>query len=403
SQGVYGFLCALQGQGVACGLGWDWGPLEGSASLPRVVCGRLVLARARWRLTAAEVTPLLAGSEDDRFTAVQHWRHDRRLPRWVCLANSDNELPNDLDDPLMVETLLGQLKGREVAALTELFPAPARLCARGPAGRSVPEMAVPFVRLPSRGAPQERPGESLPRGAATPGPVILRTFPPGSQWLTVKLYGGPIVVDRLVRDLVGPLAAAGGLARRWFFVRYADPHSHLRLRFEGNPERLQAELLPRVQAAVAPLLDDGRLWKVQLDTYEREVERYGGPAGIGPCEQLFHHDSEATVELLQLLEDDGRGDRRWRLALLGMDRLLDDLGLDLEGKRAVLRGARGAFRAEFRAASEVARRLGAKYRAESAALGGLLGPDAGAAPEWSAARAVLGRRSRRNGPAVALL
>src|SRR5262249_12673868 len=79
------------------------------------------------------------------------------------------------------------------------------------------------------------------------------------------------------------------------------------------------------------------------------------------------------------------------------------LGLDLEGKRAVLRGARGAFRAEFRAASEVARRLGAKYRAESAALGGLLGPDAGAAPEWSAARAVLGRRSRRNGPAVALL
>ena len=36
-QGVYRFLCALQGQGVAGGLGWDWGPLAGSAFLPRVV------------------------------------------------------------------------------------------------------------------------------------------------------------------------------------------------------------------------------------------------------------------------------------------------------------------------------------------------------------------------------
>src|SRR3954464_5989988 len=37
-------------------------------------------------------------------------------------------------------------------------------------------------------------------------------------------------------------------------------------------------------------------------------------------------------------DDDNRSDRRWRLALLGMD----DLGLDLEGKRAVLRRARDA-------------------------------------------------------------
>ena len=27
SLGVYRFLCALQGQGVAAGLAWDWGPL----------------------------------------------------------------------------------------------------------------------------------------------------------------------------------------------------------------------------------------------------------------------------------------------------------------------------------------------------------------------------------------
>jgi hypothetical protein len=45
SHGVYRF-CALQEQGVASAVGWDWGPLYGSAFLPRVVYGRLVLARA---------------------------------------------------------------------------------------------------------------------------------------------------------------------------------------------------------------------------------------------------------------------------------------------------------------------------------------------------------------------
>jgi hypothetical protein len=30
------------------------------------------------------------------------------------------------------------------------------------------------------------------------------------------------------------------------------------------------------EAATRAMLDDGRMWKLQLDTYEREVERYGG-------------------------------------------------------------------------------------------------------------------------------
>src|SRR5262249_54121206 len=85
-QGVYRFLCALQGQGVASGLAWDWGPLAGSAFLPRVVYGRLVLARAQWRLTAAEVARLPAGGPEPTLAAGRRWRHERGLPRWGWLA-----------------------------------------------------------------------------------------------------------------------------------------------------------------------------------------------------------------------------------------------------------------------------------------------------------------------------
>ncbi|HLL55889.1 MAG TPA: lantibiotic dehydratase family protein, partial [Myxococcaceae bacterium] len=47
---VYRFLCMLQDQGVATRLGWSWGPLSRAPFLPRVRSGRVVLARARWRL-----------------------------------------------------------------------------------------------------------------------------------------------------------------------------------------------------------------------------------------------------------------------------------------------------------------------------------------------------------------
>jgi thiopeptide-type bacteriocin biosynthesis protein len=401
-QGVYRFLCSLQAQGVAGMLAWSWGPLASAAFLPRVVRGRIVLARAQWRVSREESSRLQDALTKDGASAIVAWRAARRLPRWVCLADADHELPIDLDERAMVDVLLAQLRERD-ATLTELFPAPDRLCVEGPEGRHVHEIIVPFVRTGAGEAPRaarSRPGTS----SAAPA-TSARPFQPGSEWLTVKLYAGALAVDDLVRETIGPLAmdlVAAGQARRWFFVRYADPHGHLRLRFAGDPQQLRREVLPRIEAAVAAHVAAGRVWKLQLDAYEREVERYGGTAAIELCEQLFHDDSAAIVDLLR---DDraGDGDRRFWLALLGMDRLLADLGLDLETKRRTLLRARDAFHREFRTSDAVQKQIGAKYRAHSSALATVLTPDAGAdaagdAPPdaWARERAILASRSARS-------
>jgi thiopeptide-type bacteriocin biosynthesis protein len=403
--GVYRFLCGLQEQGVAGGLAWHWGALANSAFVPRVTHGRLVLARAQWRVAREESARLIEAGTSARPAALTAWRAERRLPRWVCLTEGDHELPIDLEEPALVAMLLAQMRGRD-ATLTELFPAPDRLCVDGPEGRHVHEILVPFVRSAGVEAPRrDRPAPTMRTAAATAA-AVTRRFVPGSEWLAVKLYGGALAVDDLVRTTVGPLAvamAAEGVARRWHFVRYADPHGHLRLRFEGEARRLEQELLPRLRRAIAPLLEAGRLWKLQIDTYEREIERYGGSEGIALCEELFHFDSEAIVELLRDAPTAGDGDRRWRLALLGMDRLLDDLRLDLETKRRTLLRARDAFHSEFKAGDAVARQIGAKYRAESAAVARLLAPAGDEDDEWSPARAAFARRSERSAAARAAL
>jgi thiopeptide-type bacteriocin biosynthesis protein len=407
SQGIYRFLCALQAQGSAGELGWDWRPLGEAPFLPRVVAGRLVLSRARWNLRREELQALGRRRGPSRFRDAQVWRTARRLPRLVLLADGDNELPVDLDNVLSVDTFVELVKDREQASLVELFPGPGQLCARGPEGRFVHELVLPFVRCPvATGGPAvagltaPQPGRPSPRGAER------RSFPPGSAWLYAKLYTGPATADQVLHELIRPVTAAAlgsGAADRWFFIRYGDPDWHLRLRLHGRPERLHGEVLPALQAAAAPLLEDGRLWRLQLDTYEREVERYGGGAGIVLAEQIFHIDSEAVLELLALFPEDARGDVRWRLALCGMAMLLADLGFDPATRPAILQRIRDAFTQEFRADANLKHQLGARFRQERPGLEASLDPARAAEGPLAPGLAVLCRRSERLAPVAAEL
>jgi lantibiotic biosynthesis protein len=206
--------------------------------------------------------------------------------------------------------------------------------------------------------------------------------------------------------VVGPLvrsSVASGAADAWFFIRYADPDWHLRLRLHGEPGRLHAEVLPGLEAATAPLLETGQLWRMQLDTYEREVERYGGDRGIELAEQVFAADSEAVLTILGPLSGDAGLDLRWRLAMRGMDLLFDDLGLTLDEKRSVARRAREGFGREFAIDGNFRSRVSQRYREDRPRLEALL--DAGQVPPGPLASGLdaLHRRSLQLAPITAEL
>ncbi|HZD71812.1 MAG TPA: lantibiotic dehydratase [Actinomycetes bacterium] len=401
SLGVYRFLCALQHQDTTAGLvAWDWGPLQDAPFLPRVVSGRLVLCRAHWNVTEAELRALGQTRGADQFAAVQAWRAERQLPRYVALADLDNELVIDLDNVLSVAALAHQLRGRRQAVLVEMFPDPDALCVTGPEGRFVHELVVPFV--------QAAPPRPEPNNAATQvtRSLVRRRFPPGSEWLYAKLYTGAGTADRVLNHLVGPLvrsSLASGAADAWFFIRFADPDWHLRLRLHGESGRLHAEVLPSLEAAAARLLEAGQLWRMQLDTYEREVERYGGDRGIELAERVFAADSEAVLTIMGSLRGDAGLDLRWRLAMCGIDRLFDDLGLTLEEKRSVARRARESFGREFGIDGNFRGRVSQRYRAERARLEALLDPGQAPPAPLAAGLEALRRRSLQLAPVTAEL
>ena len=351
--GVYRFLAHLQDQDGHPG-GWSWGALAEQPFLPRVTRGRQVLSKARWRIESRELKEAQKGSPEGAWGAFQVLRESRGLPRFVQLTDADNTLLVDLDQVLWLETLSHLVSSRSAFTLTECFPAPDQALVTSPEGYFAHELVIPFEAM----SPSQPKAISL---ALMAHARRVQAFPPGSEWLYLKLYCGPASADRLLVELAPLLRAteAEGLWDRWHFVRYRDPDHHLRLRFHGLPARLLADLLPQIHLHLEEPLAQGLLWKWQVDTFEPEWERYGGSLGFGLAEGWFFEDSQ---HILNQLVDGLTLEQRWRVGLRRMDAIWAALGLNVHARKGLAEAARDGFRKEFADSGEGAVQIGAKFR-----------------------------------------
>jgi thiopeptide-type bacteriocin biosynthesis protein len=235
---------------------------------------------------------------------------------------------------------------------------------------------------------------------------LTRSFPPGTEWVYAKLYTSEYNADRVLREVVAPLkriAMERCAADRWFFIRYSDPQHHLRVRFHGDPAELAKTLLLALPDLTEPLLRERTLWRVQLDTYEREIERYGGDAGMILAERLFYADSDAVLDLLDGFAGDEGARVRSDMALVGIDRLLDTFGCDLAAKRRIVTALRDGTGHDVHANKPLRLQMGDKFRKERRELTRLLDGARDDEEALSPGLAVLARRSADMAPIAAEL
>jgi thiopeptide-type bacteriocin biosynthesis protein len=171
-------------------------------------------------------------------------------------------------------------------------------------------------------------------GNQTQPQPLKRTFIVGDEWLYYKFYTGPKTADVILTEMIKPVTEEL-LSRQvidyWFFIRYSDPQLHTRVRFHvGNPQNIAA-IIQVIRSHSTPYFEKNLVWKIQLDTYQREVERYGINS-MDLSEQWFFYDSKMIVDMLSLIEGD-EGERiRWLFALRAVDTMLDDFRFDMEQK-----------------------------------------------------------------------
>ncbi|WP_165423842.1 lantibiotic dehydratase [Ktedonosporobacter rubrisoli] len=328
------FLVDLGLDGSAHLSHFRWGSCANFPFLPRLQAGRVVFSLAQWLLSSSfHLHELRLESPEQFRKSLALWRQHWQVPRYVYLTEADNRLLLDLEHAGQIEELratLQALKGTETVVLQEALPGPEHAWLEGPGGHYLSEYIVSLIKHSSDETGRNTTRRMVPTVEQQTQMNAVRQKSPGSEWIFLKLYCGKTLQSDLIAQALRPLLKdvyAQNLAEEWFFIRYADSGPHIRLRFRGSPQVLTLQLLPKLCAWASELISTGQCLSFSFDSYEREIERYGGLATISIAETLFCADSRAVMDLLYLQQARLLTVDAQVLAVLTTDDILASLGL----------------------------------------------------------------------------
>lgn len=165
---------------------------------------------------------------------------------------------------------------------------------------------------------------------------MKRSFFPGSEWVYIKLYTSEYSSNKIllrIYSLINQSQLLKTIILKYFFVRYNDPDHHIRFRFLLSCNSEIGAFLSVIYPLFNELETKNEIWKIQFDTYFREMERYDISL-IGLFESMFYFDSVCTLKMISIIPEtyeDG-----WLYSILMVDSILSDFNLCVEEKRDLM-------------------------------------------------------------------
>lgn len=190
---------------------------------------------------------------------------------------------------------------------------------------------------------------------------IIDNYLPCDTWLYYKIYCGIKIADEIllgnINSLCNELIQSKSI-ESFFFIRYCDPKPHLRLRLRMTSSEHLSEIVSRVNYHFKPLIYENLIGGLQIDSYQRELERYNIDS-ILYSENIFCLESKMLLDYL--LHEEIYDDRLYFVISL-VDFYLSKVDLSIEGKMKFTEEMKGYYSKEFSVDNSFKRNLEAKYR-----------------------------------------
>jgi thiopeptide-type bacteriocin biosynthesis protein len=364
----YKFLCDLQFQQLHNATGWHWNFPDEQPFLPAVRYKKIILSKRTW----------IVYKRDDIKTL--------QLPRYISITEGDNELFIDMESESCRHLLTTTLLKKDRIVIQEVLSTPDNCWITAANDRFTNELVIPLKSTSPKKESVVTPlHENMP----------VRSFMTGSEWLYVKLYCGTNTAEKALKSVIKPLIqelTSSQLIDKWFFIRYTDPEHHIRLRFHNAVNPLFWTVI--LEKLYVALKNYELIYKIQTDTYLREIERYGMTT-MELSETIFHLDSEAVLNCIDLLEGEEGENYRWLLAARGTNMLLNDFGYTLPQKAALLKRIQQHFFEEFGGDQALQTQLNDKYRQHMRQLSSFMDPQQDVANEIEEATILFDIRSEK--------
>jgi thiopeptide-type bacteriocin biosynthesis protein len=266
--------------------------IPGQPFYPRLTYQNLIFSAATWFIKWNDV-PIDDKDGDDH--CIRRFLNSKKVPLQFLICEGDNELLIDQRHPELLLIMIDMLKKRKQLTIKEFIHQPDfRGFHNGENKIYNNELIAVLINHDHiQTSPLLTPPFGLLAG-------MQRVFSFGSEWLYYKLYGGEFNLDQLLVQELFPLLKklqSKKLIQDFFFIRYYDPEFHIRLRLKMSHNINLTEVTIALQECFKQLEGSGQIWKIQIDTYIRELERYGN--SIAETESIFCSDSHAVLQLLQ--------------------------------------------------------------------------------------------------------
>lgn len=194
-------------------------------------------------------------------------------------------------------------------------------------------------------------------------PKLKRIFIPGSEWLYYKVYVGLRESDKVLCECLYPLVKRlfkDNLISGWFFIRYSDPDYHIRfrVRLKDTSAETIGRVIVLINSRISPYIKEGLVRRIVIDTYQREIERYGVKT-MDTCEHFFMTDSDIVCRLISTKED---GSSQWITGLSIMSSLVNMLYPDIDKRISFLQSRSDGYCMEFGYTGKSLQRFNELYR-----------------------------------------
>lgn len=359
---VYQFLCELQHQYTdKQGLGFTWGVLENHYKyFPRVEYKSTVLHPAKWKIEKKDYEILLDKSKTikEKNNLFNKLKNEYELPDKFFVVEGDNELLIDVKNNDAILTFIDLIKNKTSVTIEEyLFNEHESLITDINNNTYTNECLAVILN-----------NTSIPNASGKAKTIttekVTQNFSIGSEWLYYKIYCGVktadiILTEKLLNSI--NLFLNEKMIDKWFFIRYADPEPHIRLRLHITHFKYFNDIVAEINSVLSPLLDKNILSKIQIDTYQRELLRYGYNT-IELAESLFYYDSVCIAKALSLIDGEKGEIFRWHFAIRATDQFLDDFNFKFEDKLAIMTQLSISFFNEHGGTKDLKVQLDKKYR-----------------------------------------
>ncbi len=333
---VYQFLCDLQVQeNKKTMIGFKGGDFYSLfVFTPRIEYKNVILSPATWNFKRDDYKDLIGLTNTSSNKILDDWRVKWQIPKFLLLTEGDNELIVNFEDEESTLIFLDLIKSKSRIQLTEFLFNPSRAVLKDKSGGSYTNECIAFLLK------NNTPSETINQNAINfstntlPSCFTKRKFVLGEEWLYYKVYCGIKTADSILANLIVPLVSdlkREGIISSFFFLRYIDSDFHLRLRFHLTKTSYLTNAIDIINLYLKSCIENETISKFVIDTYQREIERYGAN-NIDETEKFFDLDSSNALKVICLDRVSSNRNLRWQYIVKAIDNIFNLFSLSQNQK-----------------------------------------------------------------------